>query len=89
MEDCEIFGMPIGAPTPVAAREASVKEIKRLSDKVTPTSLESGETVIVPHWEASRIWNFAMKALMRLEIFDHMVNMSTARVLDGTLQRDS
>jgi hypothetical protein len=74
LDDCEESSqlkMPIGAPTPEAAREASVKEMKRLVDKVTPTMLEPGETVIVPHWEVARIWNFAMKAYMRLEIFDH------------------
>ena len=74
-EACQSNGgdlqMPIGAPSTAAAHEASVKEMNRLKENVTPTLLEPGETVIVPHWEVSRIWNFAMQAFMRLEIFDH------------------
>ena len=69
--DADGLNMPIGAPTPVAAREAGVKETNRLREKVEPTLLEPGETVIVPHWEVSRVWNFAMKAFSRLEVFDH------------------
>jgi hypothetical protein len=69
--DVGTLQMPIGAPTPDSAREASEKEMKRLNDKVTPTMLEPGETVIVPHWEVTRIWNFAMKSHSRLEIFEY------------------
>jgi len=69
--DVGTLQMPIGAPTPDSAREASEKEMKRLNDKVTPTMLEPGETVIVPHWEVTRIWNFAMKSYSRLEIFEY------------------
>jgi|AntRauTorckE5430_2_1112549.scaffolds.fasta_scaffold07850_2 hypothetical protein len=70
-DDGGSIGFPIGASTPVGAEEAFAKETKRLRDKVTPTLLEPGETVIVPHWEVSRIWNYAMKAYARLETFDH------------------
>eukprot|EP00578_Thalassiosira_sp_NH16_P009850 CAMPEP_0181114906 /NCGR_PEP_ID=MMETSP1071-20121207/21152_1 /TAXON_ID=35127 /ORGANISM="Thalassiosira sp., Strain NH16" /LENGTH=547 /DNA_ID=CAMNT_0023199085 /DNA_START=138 /DNA_END=1781 /DNA_ORIENTATION=- len=61
----------IGAPTPAAAREASAKERRRLLEGVPPTRLEHGETVIVPHWEVSRIWNFAMEAYARVEGFGY------------------
>lgn len=61
----------IGASTPAAANEAGAKERKRLRDGVPPTLLEPGETVLVPHWEVSCIWNYAMKAYMRLETFGY------------------
>eukprot|EP00986_Skeletonema_menzelii_P009825 scaffold4586_cov152-Skeletonema_menzelii.AAC.5 len=66
-EEGEQIGFPIGGPTPAAAREAMNKEMRRLRDKVPPETLQEGETVIVPHWEVARIWNYAMKAYLRLE----------------------
>ena len=65
------FEGAIGASTPASANEARAKEQKRLKDGVPPTFLEPGETVLVPHWEVSRIWNYAMKAYLRLEAFGH------------------
>merc|ERR1711957_644330 len=67
-EDGE-FRLPLGAPTPDAAREASAKEQRRLRERIPPMLLEPGETVLVPHWEVSRIWNYAMEAYARLETF--------------------
>lgn len=63
--------MQIGAPTPVVARECRDNEMKRLRDKIPLTTLQPGETVIVPHWEVASIWNFAMKAYTRVEAFGH------------------
>ena len=63
--------LKMGASNQAAANEAGAKEKKRLRDGVPPTLLEPGETVLVPHWEVSRIWNYAMKAYMRLETFGH------------------
>ena len=70
-DDDHEFRTPLGATTLAAANEAGAKEQKRLKDRVPPTLLDPGETVIVPHWEVSRIWNYAMKAYMRLEALGH------------------
>jgi hypothetical protein len=67
----EQIKMQIGAPTPVVARECRDNEMKRLRDKIPLTTLQPGETVIVPHWEVASIWNFAMKAYSRVEAFGH------------------
>ena len=70
-DDDHEFRTPLGATTLAAANEAGAKEQKRLKDRVPPTLLDPGETVIVPHWEVSRIWNYAMKAYMGLEALGH------------------
>jgi len=57
----------LNAPSQAAANEAGDKEQKRLAGRVPPTLLEPGESVLVPHWEVSRIWNFAMEAYLRLD----------------------
>ena len=68
-DDDHEFRTPL--TTLAAANEAGAKEQKRLKDRVPPTLLDPGETVIVPHWEVSRIWNYAMKAYMGLEALGH------------------
>ena len=70
-DDDHEFRTPLWATTLAAVNEAGAKEQKRLKDRVPPTLLDPGETVIVPHWEVSRIWNYAMKAYMRLEALGH------------------
>ncbi len=70
-DESEQIKMPIGAPTPAAAREASAKEMKRLREKISPETRQQGETILVPHWEVARIWNYAMKAYSRLEAIGH------------------
>jgi len=61
------FKTPIQASNLAAAKEAGDKETKRLSDRVCTTLLEPGESILVPHWEVSKIWNFAMTAYKRLD----------------------
>lgn len=61
----------LSAPNPTAARDAGANEQRRLQQGVPPTTLERGETVLVAHWEATRLWNYAMEAYTRVESFGY------------------
>ncbi|KAL7535378.1 hypothetical protein ACHAWF_005149 [Thalassiosira exigua] len=67
----KVIPLVLSAETPKAAREATAKEVRRQSERVPPTKLEEGETVIVPPWDVKCIWNNAMEAFMRLDRFGH------------------
>lgn len=83
------MALKIGAPDPSAAREASAKEQRRLQQGTPPTQLEPGESVLVPHWEVTRIWNFAMDAYMRVETVGHGQYICGETTGWGTLQKQS